>query len=50
MGDLERRLLASLATSYWLKAAIEATAKRDPVDAARDVDLLRQVCEARLKR
>ena len=36
------------AASDWLKVAITALSRRDPVDAVDDVAILGEICEARL--
>ena len=38
-----RRILADPAASYWLRDALRAALKRDPVDAANDAEVLREV-------
>lgn len=43
-------VLASPATSYWLKGAIEACLKRDPIDAWSDADLLTKLLHARMNK
>jgi hypothetical protein len=40
-------LLASHSVSHWLKAALSSAVDRDPVDAARDSELLAAVLVAR---
>ena len=35
-------------TSYWLRDALIALSKRDPVDALNDVDVLKETLEAAL--
>jgi hypothetical protein len=40
-------VIASSATSYWLKNALVQAMTRDPVDAARDATLLAEVLGAR---
>jgi len=40
-------IMSSPATSYWLKAAIEALEKRDPLDAASDAGFLFGLMEKR---
>lgn len=40
-------VLAGCATSYWLKHAIETALQRDPVDAARDADILARLLRRR---
>jgi hypothetical protein len=43
-------LLSAFDVSKWLKSSLSAAMDRDPVDAARDAELLHQVLEARLSR
>lgn len=42
-------LLADPCTSYWLKEALRANLNRDPVDAVRDAELLRDVLYQNLR-
>ena len=42
-------LLASPEISFWLKDAIRANLKRDPVDALNDAELLANVMKRRLE-
>lgn len=42
-------VLNSPASSYWLKEAIQALGKRDPVDALRDAELLVTICKEHLQ-
>lgn len=42
-------VLADPATSYWLKAAIQSLANRDPVDALNDALVLAALLEERLR-
>ena len=44
------RICATPSTSSWLKQAISALERRDPVDALYDVKLLLTICEEKLKR
>lgn len=41
-------ILRDSAASYWLKDAIHAALKRDPLDAARDANRLAEVLTGRL--
>jgi len=43
-------ICAMPSTSSWLKQAISALERRDPVDALYDVKLLLTICEEKLKR
>ena len=43
-------LLSAFDVSKWLKSSLAAAMDRDPVDAARDAELLHQVLETRLNR
>lgn len=46
-----RRIVADApGASYWLKAAVEALDKRDPVDALNDAEELLAVAQARVAR
>jgi hypothetical protein len=47
MAPTAEQLLASPAISDWLKCALQAALTRDPVDAAKDADLLASVLGAR---
>lgn len=40
-------VLADVAASFWLKDAIRALTRRDPLDAARDAALLSEIMAAR---
>jgi hypothetical protein len=50
-------VLADLAGSFWLKAALRSALSRDPVDAANDSEILarlldrrcREICESSVK-
>jgi hypothetical protein len=48
MTPLERAVRADPATSYWLTAALDSTARRDPLDALRDCEMLLEIAGARL--
>lgn len=41
--EMRRQVLADRATSYWLTEAIAALELRDPVNAAKDADLLAEM-------
>ena len=47
--DFLKDAVTAFAMSFWLKAAIQALDKRDPVDALHDVEHLLTVCKARLE-
>lgn len=48
--DLDAQsVLASPATSYWLKSAIKASLARDPADALNDALVLAAVLDGRLR-
>jgi hypothetical protein len=40
--------LSNPGTSFWLSAAIESADRRDCVDMAKDVDILKLYCDAKL--
>jgi len=42
-------ILADLAASFWLKAALRSALSRDPVDAANDADVLARVLKDRCR-
>ena len=44
---LRDNLLANQSVSYWLKDAIRAADRRDPIDAANDADTLARIMEQR---
>lgn len=46
---LEQMLLKDPGASYWLKASINHTKGRDPVDALRDASLLQEVLKMRVQ-
>ena len=46
-SDVVQKILADPAASYWLKDAIRSLAKRDPMDACNDAELLLAVAKAR---
>lgn len=46
-GKQKAALMANPAISFWLKAAVEALEKRDPLDAASDAGFLFALAEAR---
>lgn len=46
-GKQKAALLANPSISFWLKAAVEALEKRDPLDAASDAGFLFALAEAR---
>jgi hypothetical protein len=48
--SLKDKILADLSTSHWLKAAIKALDKRDPVDSLHDCLALIEVCKERLEK
>ena len=41
-------LMRDPTVSIWLKAALETTGIRDPVDALADVELLHEICATRV--
>lgn len=47
--DLRAEILLDPACSYWIKEAAVMLEARDPCDAIRDLELLIQLSEARLK-
>lgn len=47
-ADNAARILVDPSASFWLKSAIEALYKRDPLDAARDAETLATIMQARL--
>ena len=53
-ADMSRRVQASPVCSNWLKQALAALERRDPVDAAADADILaalmRRRCDESLER
>lgn len=49
-ATLEERVLASPATHRWLLAQLEATRKRDPVDALNDAECLVAILKERCER
>jgi hypothetical protein len=49
MKTLHDTILADFSASYWLKAAIRALDKRDPIDAMNDTLTLLEVCKERLE-
>lgn len=51
MGEyqrMRRSVRDANGTSFWLKAAVEALDKRDPIDAASDAQDLLDICNVRL--
>lgn len=46
MEEIEQ-VMADPSASYWLKEALRDALDRDPVDAARDAELLSRLLEAR---
>ena len=42
-------VMASPSTSFWLKASLDASLKRDPLDALRDAELLVVLLSDRLR-
>jgi len=48
--ELEQVIRHGFSTSSWLQGAIEAMKRRDPVDMLKDIEVLKKLAEARLKR
>ncbi len=48
VGEREQALAHDPATSYWLREQLEATKKRDPIDALRDAQTLAAVLKSRV--
>lgn len=46
--ELAAQIANDPAASYWLKSAVAAAAKRDPLDALCDAETLLKFCQARL--
>lgn len=47
--QIKQDILNDPCASYWLKYALETLDNRDVVDAANDVDVLRDFIEAKIK-
>ncbi|MGB8421380.1 hypothetical protein HHL24_35395 [Paraburkholderia sp. RP-4-7] len=46
--ELAAKICSDPSASYWLKEAIKALLKRDPVDAVNDSEVLAEIMRARL--
>ncbi len=49
VGEREQALVDDPSTSYWLKEQLEASKKRDMVDALRDAETLAACLKARVQ-
>lgn len=47
--EIKNCIAVDLSASYWLKNAIQALDKRDPVDALKDAEVLLEAQRARLR-